>query len=90
MRRRRFNPAFWALATLGSRVRYTPPIAKGLTTTELPQETSLTIPTRHGSLQALLVRPSWSATSRADARPPVIMQLHGAAPIQPLVTNALH
>jgi len=77
MRRRRFNPAFWALATLGSRVRYTPPIAKGLTTTELPQETSLTIPTRHGSLQALLVRPSWSATSRADARPPVIMQLHG-------------
>lgn len=76
MQRRRFNPAFWVLANLGSRVRYTPPIARSLTTAELPQEASLTIPTRHGALRAVLVRPP-ASPSRADARPPVVMQLHG-------------
>lgn len=75
--RRTFSPAFWALANLGSRVRYTPPIAKSLTTATLPGETSLTIPTRHGALRAVLVRPSWSSTGCADAGPPVVMQLHG-------------
>lgn len=77
MRRRRFNPAFWALANVGSRVRYTPPVAQGLTTTQLPQETSLTIPTRHGTLRAVLVRPPESPGGCVDAAPPVVVQLHG-------------
>lgn len=76
MRRRRLNPTFWALANLGSRVRYTPPIAKSLTTAELPEETSLRIPTRHGALRAVLIRPPHRRPT-VDAMPPVIMQLHG-------------
>ncbi len=76
MRRRSSNPVFWALANVGSRVRYTPPIARSLTTAELPEQTSLTIPTRHGALRAVLVRPPCSA-SRAAAPTPVVMQLHG-------------
>jgi acetyl esterase len=73
--RRKLNPAFWALANLGSRVRYTPPIAEGLTTATLPEETSLTIPTRHGALRAVLVRPVAHGPCRRGA--PVVMQLHG-------------
>ncbi len=74
--RRTFNPAYWALANLGSRVRYTPPIAKGLTTATLPEETSLTIPTRHGAVRAVLVRPG-SSPEAGDSAPPVVIQLHG-------------
>ncbi len=76
MQRRRFHPAFWALANLGSRVRYTPTIARSLTSAELPQETSLSIPTRHGAVRGVLVRPP-ASPSRADARTPVVLQLHG-------------
>lgn len=58
-------------------MRYTPPIAEGLTTASLPEETPLTIPTRHGAVRAVLVRPSQSSTGSAEAGPPVVMPLHG-------------
>ena len=77
MRRRTFNPAFWALANFGSRVRFTPTIARSLTTAELPAESSLTIPTRHGTVRAVVIRPSPTGTGRSAALPPVVMQLHG-------------
>lgn len=74
VRRRTFNPIFWALANIGSRIRYTPSIAAGLTTAVLPEATRLTIPTRHGPLRAVLVRPQPIDTRAA---PPVILQAHG-------------
>lgn len=77
IRRRSVDPAFWALANVGSRVRYTPPVARALTTAELPPATSLTIPTRHGAVRAVLVRPPTSPSSRPDEAPPVIVQQHG-------------
>jgi len=77
MRRRTFNPAFWALSSFGSRVRFTPSIAKSLTTAVLPEESSLSIPTRHGSVRAVVIRPPAPSTGQVDVLPPVIMQLHG-------------
>lgn len=76
MQRRSFKPAFWALANLGSRVHYTPPIARSLTTVKLPEPTALTIPTRHGARRAVLIRPPRSQ-SGAAVRTPVVMHLHG-------------
>lgn len=58
-------------------MRNTPQVAHGLTTTELPQETPLTIPTRHGALRAVPARPPASPSSRVDAAAPVVLQLHG-------------
>lgn len=77
MRRRTFNPVFWAFANLGSRVRYVPPIAKTLTTVTLPKETPLTIPTRHGMIRSVLIHPRTSSTNHGGVRPPVVIQLHG-------------
>lgn len=72
MTRRPFNPLLWTLAQIGSRVRYTPAGMRELTTTELPEPTTLTIPTRHGDLRALVVHPRPAA-----APTPVVMHLHG-------------
>ncbi|MFI5933844.1 alpha/beta hydrolase [Actinoplanes sp. NPDC051494] len=77
MPRRTFNPVFWALANIGSRVRFTPAIAQGLTTAALPAEEPLLIPTRHGTLRAVVIRPSTRNSAQEDTLPPVIMQLHG-------------
>lgn len=74
MTRRPFHPLFWLLSQAGSRVRYTPSVAKRLTTIALPTETEAAIPTRHGQLRAVIVRPT---PGPAGAEPPVIMQLHG-------------
>lgn len=76
MNRRSVNPAFWMLANVGSRVRFTPTIAKSLTTATLPEESSLSIPTRHGNVRAVVIRPESTGAPREQA-PPVIMQLHG-------------
>jgi len=77
MRRRPFNPAFWALANFGSRVQFTPTIAKSLTTAALPKESSVAVPTRHGTVRAVVIRPALSGEGRRGTVPPVVMQLHG-------------
>lgn len=77
MPRRTINPVFWALANIGSRARYVPKIAQPLTTTVLPPEKSLSIPTRHGSVRAVVIRPSQAKREQETPPPPVIMQLHG-------------
>ena len=77
MRRRPFNPAFWALANFGSRVRFTPTIAKSLTAAVLPKESTVSVPTRHGTVRAVVIRPALSGEGRRGTVPPVIMQLHG-------------
>ncbi|SMH32150.1 Acetyl esterase/lipase [Rathayibacter oskolensis] len=74
MTRRPFRPLFWSLSQLGSRVRFTPSVAGGLATIALPAETGLVIPTRHGPVRAVVVRP---ASGPADSDPPVVLQLHG-------------
>jgi acetyl esterase len=77
MPRRSINPVFWALANIGSRARYVPKIAEPLTTTVLPPEESLSIPTRHGSVRAVVVRPAPARSEQEVQLPPVILQLHG-------------
>nr|WP_296770792.1 alpha/beta hydrolase [Rhodococcus sp. (in: high G+C Gram-positive bacteria)] len=77
MRRRTFNPIFWVLANIGSRARFTPKIARSLTTAVLPEPASLSIPTRHGALRAVVIRPGTTDPARGDALPPIIIQLHG-------------
>ncbi|MGL5928750.1 MAG: alpha/beta hydrolase [Dermatophilaceae bacterium] len=75
MKRRTFKPHYWALAQVGSRIRYTPPIAKRLTAGRAFDESVIQIPTRHGHVRAIVVRPPRDATPRPT--PPVLMHLHG-------------
>jgi len=76
MHRRPFNPVFWALANVGSRARYVPKVAAPFTSESLPPEQQLQVPTRHGNLRVVVVRPA-TPIARADATPPVIVQFHG-------------
>jgi acetyl esterase len=69
---RPFNPAFWALTQIGSRVRFNPSAVRHLATTELPDPQTVLIPTRHGNIRALVIRPLSS-----DGPTPVVMHLHG-------------
>ncbi|MGL5819491.1 MAG: alpha/beta hydrolase [Phycicoccus sp.] len=75
MKRRTFKPHYWAPAQLGSRIRYTPPIAEHLTAGCVLDESAIQIPTRHGHVRAVVVRPPADATARPT--PPVLMHLHG-------------
>ncbi|MGL5850307.1 MAG: alpha/beta hydrolase [Phycicoccus sp.] len=75
MKRRTFKPHYWALAQLGSRIRYTPRIAEHLTEGSVFDESAIRIPTRHGPVRAVVVRPPRDATTRPT--PPVLMHLHG-------------
>ncbi|MBM6405777.1 alpha/beta hydrolase [Phycicoccus sp. CSK15P-2] len=75
MSRRTFRPHYWALAQLGSRIRYTPPIARRLTQGELFDESVIQIPTRRGHVRAVVVRPPRIDPVRAA--PPVVVHLHG-------------
>lgn len=74
--RRPFNPVFWALANVGSRARYVPRVAAPFTTAELPPERRLQVPTRHGTLNAVVISPG-TPTASAEPAPPVIVQFHG-------------
>lgn len=69
---RPFNPVFWALTQIGSRVRHQPSAVRHLTTTELPDPQTVQIPTRHGNIRALVLRPP-----TGDTPAPVVMQVHG-------------
>lgn len=76
MHRRPFNPVFWALANVGSRARYVPKVAASFTTDALPPEQQLQVPTRHGTVRVVVVRPV-TPSAPTQTAPPVIVQFHG-------------
>jgi acetyl esterase len=77
MHRRTFNPLFWVLAQAGSRLRPTPPAALDLTTENLPEPSTVGIPTRHGELRALIFGPPTHGADETGSMPPVVMHMHG-------------
>ena len=86
MLRRPFNPLFWLLAQAGSRARPKFKDMQGITTTVLPVPESIRIPTRHGALRAVVVRPSIDSAEPT----PVILQLHGGGFINRYPEQDLH
>ena len=83
--RRPLSPLFWALAQVGSRVRAGSPRGLPDPSTPLPTTTDLHIPTRHGSVRAVVQRPAVHAT---DA--PVVLQLHGGGFVNRYPEQDLH
>lgn len=76
---------FWALAQVGSRVRAGSPRGLPGPSTPLPAPTDLQIPTRHGTVRAVVQRPAVDVT---DA--PVVMQLHGGGFVNRYPEQDLH
>ncbi|NRG42608.1 alpha/beta hydrolase [Rathayibacter sp. VKM Ac-2835] len=83
--RRPLSPLFWALANAGSRVRVGSPRGLPDPSTPLPAPTDLRIPTRHGSVRAVVQRP---AVDDPDA--PVVLQLHGGGFVNRYPEQDLH
>ncbi|MFI5841735.1 alpha/beta hydrolase fold domain-containing protein [Catenuloplanes sp. NPDC051500] len=70
MSRRPFNPVFWALAHLGSRVRV--PSPRFALIAGAPARETVSVPTRHGPVRCVVQRPG-----AGDPNPPVLLHLHG-------------
>jgi len=83
--RRPLRPLFWILAQLGSRIRAGAPRGLPGLTTPLPTPTNLQIPTRHGSVRAVVQRPALDAP---DA--PVVLHLHGGGFVNRYPEQDLH
>lgn len=83
--RRPLSPLFWALAQVGSRVRAGSPRGLPEPSTPLPATTALQVPTRHGSIRAVVQRP---AVDTEDA--PVVLQLHGGGFVNRYPEQDLH
>lgn len=77
MSRRTFNPLFWTLAQVGSRLRPRVPASLDITTEELPGPQAVTIPTRHGQVRAVVFRPGERTSEDGGLPTPVVMHLHG-------------
>lgn len=90
MHRRTFNPLFWTLAHVGSRVRLTPTIARDLTSAVLPAPTTLAVPTRHGPVRTVVVRPPAREAGHSGGAPPIVMQLHGGGFLNRYPEQDLH
>jgi acetyl esterase len=77
MSRRTFNPLFWALAQIGSRLRPRIPASLDLTNGDVPEPRTLFIPTRHGRVRALVFRGADLYPDDLRTPAPVVMHLHG-------------
>lgn len=82
---RTFQPLFWALAQLASRVRVKAPTGLTPGTDRLPSPTTEHVPTRHGPVRVLVQRPT-SGTLRT----PVVMHLHGGGFVNRSPEQDLH
>lgn len=69
---RPFQPLFWSLAQLGSRIKAKAPTGLTAGAERLPAPATEHVPTRHGTVRVLVQRPA-SGSSRA----PVVMHMHG-------------
>ncbi|WP_170127146.1 alpha/beta hydrolase [Kineococcus rhizosphaerae] len=76
MTRRPLNPLFWTLAQIGSRVRSSAPAGVEDPPLQLPDPTTLRVPTRHGDVDVLVQRPA-QPQSWTSKHPPVVVHLHG-------------
>ena len=72
MRRRSFNPLFWTLAQVGSRIRAKAPAMSDVNSTGLPDVRSMQVPTRHGPVRVMVQRPA-----DPSELTPVVMHMHG-------------
>jgi acetyl esterase len=82
---RPFQPLFWSLAQLGSRVKAKAPIGLTDGVERLPVPTTQHVPTRHGPVRLLVQRPA-SDVSRA----PVVMHMHGGGFVNRYPEQDLH
>lgn len=82
---RTFQPLFWSLAQLGSRIKAKAPT--GLTTgiERLPTPRTEYVPTRHGTVRVLVQRPELKAS-----RAPVLMHMHGGGFVNRYPEQDLH
>lgn len=88
MPRRTFQPLFWTLAQVGSRLRSRPPRGVEGPPLHLPEPETTSVPTRHGSIRALLQRPA--ADSAPPGPAPVVVHLHGGGFVNRNPAQDLH
>jgi acetyl esterase len=69
---RTFQPLFWLLAQVGSRVRVKAPTGLTPGGERLPEQTTISVPTKHGPVRVVVQRPEDTVS-----RSPVVMHMHG-------------
>lgn len=82
---RTYQPLFWTLAQLGSRIKAKAPAGLTPGSERLPAPTTEHVPTRHGSVRVLVQRPASGPTGA-----PVVMHMHGGGFVNRHSAQDLH